>query len=141
MFPFTRTLLLATPVLMTLTACATFTSTNDTDKAPYYESSFNDHNRAPASLTPPTQDKDETLDPLYMRTQADYYFAMGEAYALEGNTVKAVESFKLVLVYDQNSPSVNMRLAAEYLKQGLVAESLGQAEEATRKDPKTEPPS
>jgi Tfp pilus assembly protein PilF len=136
MFPFTRTLLLATPVLMTLTACATFTSTNESEKAPYYESSFNDRNRAPASLTPPVQDDKATLDPLYMRTQADYYFAMGEAYALEGNSVKAVESFKLVLVYDQNSPSVNMRLAAEYLKQGLVAESLGQAEEATKKDPK-----
>ncbi|MFS4458746.1 tetratricopeptide repeat protein [Bdellovibrio sp. HCB2-146] len=138
MFPFTRTVLLATPVLMTLTACATFTSSNDTDKAPYYEASFDDKNRAPASLTPPVtvQDEKATLDPLYMRTQADYYFSMAEAYSLEGNPAKAIESFKMVLVYDQNSPMVNMRLAAEYLKQGLVAESLSQAEEAVKKDAK-----
>ncbi|QDK43842.1 hypothetical protein DOM22_01025 [Bdellovibrio sp. ZAP7] len=125
-------------LFLSLTACATSTS-HDSDKAPYYEASFNDHNRAPASLTPqPISSKDgqATLDPLYLRTQADYYFAMGEAYALEGNPNKAIESFKLTLVYDQNSPAVNMRLAAEYLKLGMISESLSQAEEATKKDPK-----
>ncbi|WP_413291932.1 tetratricopeptide repeat protein [Bdellovibrio sp. HCB185ZH] len=125
-------------LLLSLTACATSTS-HDSDKAPYYEASFNDHNRAPASLTPPpisSKDGQATLDPLYLRTQADYYFAMGEAYALEGNPNKAIESFKLTLVYDQNSPTVNMRLATEYLKLGMISESLSQAEEATKKDPK-----
>ncbi|QLY25663.1 tetratricopeptide repeat protein [Bdellovibrio sp. KM01] len=133
----TRTGIIAV-LLLSLTACATSTS-HDSDKAPYYEASFNDHNRAPASLTPqPISSKDgqATLDPLYLRTQADYYFAMGEAYALEGNPNKAIESFKLTLVYDQNSPAVNMRLAAEYLKLGMISESLSQAEEATKKDPK-----
>ncbi|MEK2689610.1 tetratricopeptide repeat protein [Bdellovibrio sp. GT3] len=133
----TRTGTIAT-LLLSLTACATFTS-QDSDKAPYYEASFNDRNRAPASLTPPpisTKDGQATLDPLYMRTQADYYFAMGEAYALEGNANKAIESFKMTLVYDQNSPTVNMRLAAEFLKLGMISESLAQAEEATKKDPK-----
>ncbi|WP_413586021.1 tetratricopeptide repeat protein [Bdellovibrio sp. HCB274] len=125
-------------LLLSLTACATFTS-QDSDKATYYEASFNDRNRAPASLTPPpitSKDGQTTLDPLYMRTQADYYFAMGEAYALEGNSNKAIESFKMTLVYDQNSPTVNMRLAAEFLKLGMISESLAQAEEATKKDPK-----
>ncbi|WP_413576594.1 tetratricopeptide repeat protein [Bdellovibrio sp. HCB290] len=125
-------------LLLSLTACATFTS-QDSDKATYYEASFNDRNRAPASLTPPpitSKDGQTSLDPLYMRTQADYYFAMGEAYALDGNANKAIESFKMTLVYDQNSPTVNMRLAAEYLKLGMISESLAQAEEATTKDPK-----
>ena len=125
-------------LFLSLTACATFTA-HETDKAPYYEASFNDHNRAPASLTPPpisSKDGETTIDPLYMRTQADYYFAMGEAYALEGNPNKAIESFKMTLVYDQNSPTVNMRLAAEYLKLGMISESLAQAEDATKKDPK-----
>jgi tetratricopeptide (TPR) repeat protein len=125
-------------LFLSLTACATFTS-HETEKAPYYEASFNDHNRAPASLTPPpitSKDGEATLDPLYMRTQADYFFAMGEAYALEGNPNKAIESFKMTLVYDQNSPTVNMRLAAEFLKLGMISESLSQAEEATKKDPK-----
>lgn len=122
---------------MTLTACATFTS-NDAGKATYYESSFDDKNRAPASFAPAivSQEGNPILDPLYMRTQADYYFAMGEAHSLDGNTAAAVEAFKMTLVYDQESPAVNMRLAAEYLKQGLISESLSQAEEAVKKDPK-----
>ncbi|WP_413943806.1 tetratricopeptide repeat protein [Bdellovibrio sp. HCB-162] len=137
MFPYTRAAILL-PLLTTLTACATFTS-NDSDKAPYFEASFDDKNRAPASFAPSVvaQDGSGTLDPLYMRTQADYYFAMGEAYSLDGNSAKAVESFKMTLVYDQESPAVNMRLAAEYLKQGLISESLAQAEEAVKKDPKS----
>ncbi|HEX7675603.1 MAG TPA: tetratricopeptide repeat protein [Bdellovibrio sp.] len=137
MLPLTRTAILA-PILLSMTACATFT-TNDNGKATYYESSFDDKNRAPASFAPSVvtqQDGNATLDPLYMRTQADYYFSMGEAYSLEGNSSKAIESFKLVLVYDQNSPTVNMRLAAEYLKQGMISESLIQAEEAVKKDDK-----
>ncbi|MBO9665675.1 MAG: tetratricopeptide repeat protein [Bdellovibrio sp.] len=136
MFPYTRTGIIA-PLLLSLTACATFTS-QDADKAPYYEASFYDRNRAPASLTPQVisaNDGQATLDPLYMRTQADYYFAMGEAYALEGNSIKAIEAFKLTLIYDVNSPTVNMRLAAEFLKQGMISESLSQAEEAVKKDP------
>lgn len=136
MFPYTRAAIFL-PLITTLTACATFTS-SESDKAQYYEASFDDKNRAPASFAPAVvgQDGNATLDPLYMRTQADYYFAMGEAYSLEGNAAKAVESFKMTLVYDQESPMVNMRLAAEYLKQGLISESLGQAEEAVKKDPK-----
>ncbi|XGC81044.1 tetratricopeptide repeat protein [Bdellovibrio bacteriovorus] len=130
----TATILL---LLLNLTACASFT-TNETDKAPYYEASFDDKNRAPASFAPAVvaADGTATLDPLYMRTQADYYFAAGEAYSLDGNPAKAIESFKMTLVYDQESPAVSMRLAAEYLKQGMISESLTQAQEAVKKDEK-----
>lgn len=138
MFPYTRAVIFL-PFLVTLTACATLTS-NDSEKAPYYESSFNDRNRAPASFAPQSvasgPDGTTTIDPFYMRTQADYYFAMGEAYSLEGNSAKALEAFKNTLIYDQESPAVNMRLAAEYLKQGLLSEALTQGEEAAKKDPK-----
>ncbi|MNJ93459.1 tetratricopeptide repeat protein [compost metagenome] len=136
MFPYTRTALTAS-LLLSLTACATF-SPHDSETATYYESAFDDKNRAPASLTPPTPSSDSTttLDPLYMRTQADYNFAMGEAYSLDGNSAKAVEAFKMTLIYDAESPTVRMRLAAEYLKQGMVTESLAQAEEAVKLQPK-----
>lgn len=137
MFSYTRAAIIL-PLLVNLTACATLTS-DDTDKAPYYESSFNDRNRAPASFAPAYvgsgPDGTATVDPLYMRTQADYYFAMGEAYSLEGNSGKALEAFKNTLIYDQESPAVHMRLAAEYVKQGLLSEALTQAEQATQKDP------
>lgn len=137
MFLFTRAAIFL-PILASLTACATFT--NDDGKATYYESSFNDRNRAPASFAPQVVSGDDgnvtSLDPLYMRTQADYFFAMGEAYSLEGSSAKALESFKMTLIYDQDSAAVNMRLAAEFLKQGMISESLAQAEEAVKKDEK-----
>lgn len=61
--------------LALLNACATHPS--EKDKAVYYESSFDDHNRAPASVAPRiAYGAGETLDPVYMRTQADYHFAM-----------------------------------------------------------------
>lgn len=136
MFFYTTRTAIILPLLMTLTACATFTA-SESEKAPYYEASFDDRNRAPAAFAPATSvSQDNTLDPVYMRTQADYYFAMGEAYSLEGNSQKAVDSFKMTLVYDQNSSTVNMRLATEYLKLGMISESLVQAEEAVKKDPK-----
>lgn len=134
MFFYTRTTTLFM-LLMTLTACATFTAV-ESEKATYYESSFNDRNRAPAFFAPATAGEEGTLDPVYMRTQADYYFAMGESFSLDGQSQKAIESFKNALVYDQNSSAVNMRLATEYLKQGLISESLAQAEDAVKKDPK-----
>ncbi|MGZ3774454.1 MAG: tetratricopeptide repeat protein [Pseudobdellovibrionaceae bacterium] len=137
MFFYTTRTAIIFPLLMTLTACATFTA-GESEKAPYYEASFDDRNRAPASFAPAVvSSKDGTLDPVYMRTQADYYFAMGEAYSLDGNSQKAIESFKMTLVYDQNSPTVNMRLATEYLKLGMISESLAQAEEAVNKNPKS----
>lgn len=103
----------------------------------FYDSAMNDHNRAPASMAPPRMVVDgvDHLDPVYMRTQADYYFSMGEAQSLDGNHQKAVESFKLVLVYDADSAQVNLRLAAEYVKMGMVTEALDYAEKSVRLKP------
>ncbi len=122
--------------LLTLSACATL---QDSDKATYYDAAFNDKNRAPAAFTPQLhtggEDTVMTLDPFYLRTQADYYFAMGEAQSLEGNHSKAIDAFKMTLIYDQESSTVNIRLATEYFKTAQFTESLTQAEEAIRKDP------
>lgn len=131
-----RSALILMPLLM-LTACAT---TQDSGTAPYYDSAFNDRNRAPAAFAPQLLSAGDgtttVLDPFYLRTQADYYFAMGEAYSLDGNHPKAIDSFKMTLLYDQDSPTVNIRLATEYFKTAQFTESLTQAEEAIRKDPK-----
>jgi len=123
--------------LLTLSACASF---QDSDKAPYYDAAFNDKNRAPAAFSPQALSAGDgtttVLDPFYMRTQADYYFSMGEAYSLEGDHAKAIDAFKMTLLYDQDSPTVNIRLATEYFKTAQFTESLTQAEEAIKKDPK-----
>ncbi len=119
-----------------LASCASFTSAPE---AQYHESAFDDHNRAPASMTPPMYVADGTdqLDPVYMRTQADYYFSMGEAQSLDGQHQKAIESFKMVLVYDPNSAQVQMRLASEYVKLGMFTQALEHGENCIQKDPKS----
>lgn len=140
MYPFIRTVICA-PLFFLLTACASTQplTNNDSDRSPYYEASFDDKNRAPASFITPVKksEKDgDKVDPLYMRTQADYYFALGEAHSLDGNPSRAIEAFNNTIIYDQNSPLVYIRLAGEYLKQGMISESLRQAELAVQKDPR-----
>lgn len=123
------------PVIL-LSACATHSS--DSGTARYFDSAYDDHNRAPASLAPKilVTDSGATLDPLYMRTQADYYFSMGESYSLDGKHEKAVESFKMVQIYDNESAHVSLRLSAEYVKLGLVTEAIEHAQLAVNKAPK-----
>lgn len=102
----------------------------------YYDSAYNDHNKPPASMVPPSSKngEEDRLDPHYIRTQADYYFQVGEAYSLEGDHKKAVEAFKMVLVYDPKSSVVNVRLAGEYVKLGQMSLALEYAESAVEKD-------
>jgi tetratricopeptide (TPR) repeat protein len=90
-------------------------------------------------VIPDFDPKNPTIDPLYMRTQADYYFSVGEAYSYEGNHQKAIESFKSVLIYDAESASVKIRLAQEYLKSGLISEALTSSQQIVRQYPNHAP--
>lgn len=76
------------------------------------------------------------LDATYLQTQADYHYAMGEAYSLDGAPKKAIESFKSVLIYDADSLAVRVRLAHEYVKAGLISEAVEEAELVLQKDPR-----
>ena len=91
--------------------------------------------RAPASMAPPQEEQSAIVDNVHMRSKADYHFTMGEAYSLSGQVNKAIEEFRLVLVYDPESPNVRLRLASEYLKKGFVSESIEQAELAVQYNP------
>lgn len=117
--------------------CASSPNSKSSPHIVYFESSYNDKNRAPASMSPPEIANTDVIDPVYIGSQADYHFAAGEAFSYEGQHQKAVDSFKLVLVYDPESSQVRLRLATEYLKLGLLSESLEQAEIASKKDPKS----
>lgn len=81
---------------------------------------------------------DANLDPLYMQSQADYHYTMAEALSLEGRTEKAAEEFKLTLVYDPNSVAVRLRLAQEYIRQGLITEAVEVVDSALELDEKDE---
>ena len=102
----------------------------------FKNSALSNQNPAPAHMAPQLiEGKDAaTVDPTYMRTQADYHFAMAEALSLDGESEKAIEEFKLAMVYDPQSASIRLRLAAEYLKQGLVSEAVENAEQGVELD-------
>ncbi len=103
----------------------------------FRESSSDVANRAPGALSVPQEAATgERIDPLQMRVQADYHFALGESYSLEGNGARAIEEYKLTLVYDPRSAVVRQRLAREYVTQGLISEAMEQAKLAVEYDPK-----
>ena len=116
------------------------TGVKDSEKSVYYEASFDDHNRAPASFAPSQMVSPKSgspMDALYSKTQADYYFSIGESHSLDGDHQKAVDSFKMVLIYDPESVQVPLQLSVEYLKLGLLSQALDQAQKAVEKDPKS----
>lgn len=94
------------------------------------DSVLSNANSAPASMSPPDYDANKASHPdsLSQASQADYHFTLGESFSFEGQSEKAIEEFKLTLVYDPSSVSVRLRLAAEYVRAGMVSEAVEQAE-------------
>ncbi|MBL7545088.1 MAG: tetratricopeptide repeat protein [Bdellovibrionaceae bacterium] len=111
-------------------------STTPVSEGSYYqESSYKDGNFAPKKFTPPPMlSESDKMDPFYLRTQADYHYSLGEAYSLEGQAQKAVESFQTVLVYDVDSTGVRTRLAKEYLKLGQINKAIEQVKTVIEKN-------
>lgn len=95
---------------------------------------------ASTSVKPVTENKptEQVIDPVYIRTQADYHYALGEALSMDGESERAIEEFKLTTVYDPQSATVRLRLAGEYLRQGLMTEAVEQAELALEYEPDNE---
>lgn len=66
---------------------------------------------------------------------AEYHFAMAQAYTAEGSPDRAIEEYKLAILFDPNSALVHARLAGEYIKKGMLSEALETCKEAVRLDP------
>lgn len=107
----------------------------------YRDSNLANVNPAPSTLTPPdySSEKPPVLDDTYMSSQADYHFTMGETLSYEGQSPRAVEEFKLTLIYDPKSVHVRLRLAAEYVRLGMVTEAVEQGEIAVETAPDSVP--
>ncbi len=131
-----RSLSRAAAILLFATGCATTGSEWTSDSAPvaFTDSTVDIVDRAPASMGIP-RDIDKTLDSNSMRAQADFHFTLGETFSLEGNTAKAIEEYRLTLVYDPQSTAVRLRLAGEYVKQGMVSEAINQTKSAIEINP------
>jgi tetratricopeptide (TPR) repeat protein len=67
---------------------------------------------------------------------AEYHFSMAQAYAAEGNTDRAIEEYKLTLMFDPDSSLIYARLATEYVKKGMLSAAMETCKEALQRDPK-----
>jgi tetratricopeptide (TPR) repeat protein len=126
-------ILLMALLLSLTTACGTLTSRGN-----FKDSVLSNLNPAPETMSPPTFSPDGTVDATYLQNRADYHFTMGEAKSLEYKHDRAVEEFKLALLYDPDSVYVRKRLAEEFVKLGLHTEALEQAEVVVAKAPADE---
>ncbi len=104
----------------------------------YHESAFYDRNSPPRSISSPSDSRDGSIsiDETHLRSEADYHFSLGESYSLAGETTKALEEFRLTLVYDSESPLVHLRIAVEYVRSGLIGEAIESCQRSLELDPK-----
>jgi tetratricopeptide (TPR) repeat protein len=132
-----KTLVSTSAIIVSAVGCSSLAPQSDGGSHAYYKESAADViNRAPSSMSVPQEAQPLPNDPTYLHTQADYHYALGETYSLQGDTARAAEEYKLTLVYDSSSPQVHVRLAAEYIKQGLVSEAMEEVRSAIKNDPK-----
>jgi tetratricopeptide (TPR) repeat protein len=78
------------------------------------------------SLAVPTNHEDAAI----------FHFSLGQAYSLDNDPQRAIESYRATLVHDPKSSLVRARLAAELVKIGNLAEAKTLCEESIRLDSK-----
>ncbi len=126
--------------LLALSACVTTherANSDQTTTAIFRESAADVSDRSPKTMWIPEDKKNaNVIDQNYLQNQADYHFTLADTYGAEGNTARAIEEYKQVLLYDAKSAVVRLRLAAEFVKQGMVNEAIEQGKVALELDPK-----
>lgn len=120
---------------LSLAGCSSLQQLSSQGRSNYKNPELANLNPAPASVSPPAEISENNLDPVYLRSQADYHYTMGESQSLVGNSERAIEEFKHTLIYDANAYTVRLRLAAEYVKLGAMSEALEQAELSVQGNP------
>ena len=88
------------------------------------------------SVHEPVEDKKISEVDRRRLSNAEYHFGMAQAYSAGGHTDQAIEEYKLVLIYDPDSPMVYLRLAAEFVKKGALSDGLVTSKKAVELDPK-----
>ncbi|MFZ3230397.1 MAG: tetratricopeptide repeat protein [Pseudobdellovibrio sp.] len=103
-----------------------------TQGARFFDSAFNDHNRAPASMQIPKTFDSETpvIDAAHNQAEADYLFIKADMESLMGRPAESIENLKSALVYDPQSATLMQRLSIEYYRKGQARDSLYWAEKA-----------
>ncbi len=70
------------------------------------------------------------------RATAEYHFSMAQAYSTEGESDRAIEEYKLTLMFDPDSAIVYSRLAGEYVKKGMLSLAMETCRDALARDSK-----
>lgn len=106
---------------------------------PYFDSSMNDHNRAPASISAPDEYSTSKIsEETDHKVKLDSYFLKGEMDSLEGKPDSAIENFKSALHLDPESEILTYRLALEYYRKGQLRDALYWGEKSLEKSGKRE---
>ena len=71
-------------------------------------------------------------------SNAEYHFSMGQAYSMSGETDRAIEEYKIALMYDPDSSVVLTKLAAEWVRKGELNRALEFAKRAVTSDAKNQ---
>ncbi len=109
-----------------------------TDGTRFYDSAFNDRNRAPASLAVPEifdNEKVPSVDAIHSQVEADFLFIKSDLESQSGKSSEAIELLKSAMVYDPEAPTIMQKLAVEYYKRGQARDAIYWAEKAHAKDP------
>lgn len=114
------------------------TSACATQRFPYYDSAFNDRNRAPSSIEIPesADAQHPSLDKVNKQSQTDYFFIAAEMNAYDGQQVEAIAQLESAYELDPKSSVILYRLAMENYRAGKNKEALKWAELAIVQQPK-----
>lgn len=85
---------------------------------------------APLSMSLP--ENQDNMESVQNQSKADYHFTLAESFSMQGEWAKAIENYKMNLVYDAQSYRSHFRLASEYVRAGLVSQALQHCEEAIK---------
>jgi len=77
----------------------------------------------------------QTGAPKKDEASAEYHFSLAQAYVAEGSPDRAIEEFKITLMFDPNSSLVYARLATEFIKKGMLTAAMETCKEALHRNP------
>lgn len=115
--------------LLFISACAS-------SPYPYFDSSLNDHNRAPASLGVPQTASEADHAAIEKQAQADYLFLKADLESADGEQASSIETLKSAVQIDSKSVVLMQKLSVEYYKKGQVTDAIYWIQKALEQDPK-----
>lgn len=132
-------LILPAILIVTLTSCAATPHKGQVVRlgTPFQESEQRLQNPQLSTIPLAVQARmDSAGVPASDEDAAVFHFSMGQAYSLDNDPQKAIESYRAALVHDPKSALLRARLAAELVKMGSFAEAKLLCLESIELDPK-----